>query len=145
MTPRFVAPCNVGGSDVEYIYVPRYLESDTLTHLTGHLYVSMLHDMTTCQRHRFHLLCDPCRCVVWRGQKLSKSETDAFSSRLFLRHFRKKKPACDSANFVPAQDFAVGALWRRDVIVTLGLDKRFMTLMTGHRGPRWGWPVVFRM
>jgi hypothetical protein len=72
MTPQFVAPCN---SVVDHIWIiDMYLgirvgHTDPSDRYYWHLY-GMLHDMTACQPHTFHLSCDPVTI-------LSKSETDA--------------------------------------------------------------------
>jgi hypothetical protein len=54
---------------MDYRYVPWYLELAALTHLTvitGIYLYGMLHDMTACQPHRFHLLCDPVTALFGR-------------------------------------------------------------------------------
>lgn len=116
MTPQFVVPCFSGRSDTDYRYVPWYEELDTLTHLTVITGICMawLHDMTACQHHWFHILCDFVT-TLFRRLKTVKIRDSCLIFQAVSAASRTpiKKLLCNGHvehffRTVPAQDFSVG-------------------------------------
>ena len=117
MTSRFVASFN---SVVDQIWIRDMYLVFRVRHTDRycwHLY-GMLHDMTACQPHRFHLLCDPVTTLFGRVKPVKIRDSwlilQAVSAasknsekKLGLRLDHCQWPC--RAIFVPAQDFAVGA------------------------------------
>lgn len=71
----------------------------------------MLHDMTACQPHRFHLLCDPVTTLFGTVKTVNIRERRLIFQAVSAASRIPKKICLQwprRAFFVPAQDFAVG-------------------------------------